>query len=93
MITLKRKNRCNGATIALHDNRSISYGASWIPDTWELECYSHGFVQSFDTKRLALSAIAHSDEWCPGCIEGWKVDNEDPPALPARQRDGEGGGM
>jgi hypothetical protein len=104
VIVLKRKNRRIGATIALRDNRDIEFGQTYIPDTWELECWSHGFMQSFETKRLALSAMAHSDEWCKGCIQGWPIDIEranvysrlskqkqfydDEPALPASQREG-----
>lgn len=91
-IVIKRKNRRIGATIVLHDNKDIlGNGLFYYSERWELECWSHGFVETFETKRLALSAMAHSDEWCPGCIEGWPIDDNVELShvyAPASQREG-----
>lgn len=80
MSDITRKSRLNGATIVLHDRRHgpciLELNIWWRGLSWELECCSHGFTCDYETKTEALAYMAHSDEWCIGCIEGWEIDDE-----------------
>jgi len=83
MIIQTRKNRKTGATITLHDRRNEpcipGTEVWWRGLAWQVECCSHGWLCDCDTKKEALTEMAHPDNWCVGCIEGWEIDDDDPP--------------
>ena len=50
----------------------------------DLQCCKHGCVKGMFSRMQARALMAHPDKWCVGCANNW-------PALPARERDDEGG--
>lgn len=35
---------------------------------WAAVCWTHSAVVNCDTKKVAVSWLAHSDEWCEDCV-------------------------
>lgn len=79
-MDVTRKCKFNGAVITLHDRRNepCIEGTDiwWRGLSWELECESHGVTNDYHTKHEALADMAHPDNWCIGCAEGFEVDVE-----------------
>ena len=65
---IARTSQSTGTRTAVFDCRDDN-----CESHWQAVCLSHGWSQGAQTRAAAAICIAHTDDWCVGCMDEWPV--------------------